>query len=477
MTYSDYFIGESDSSWDDAAVLGELEKDPTLSIYRLGKLTGLDYFRVMASLKRQNLFNSPKIEPIVLNTPKIEELPQTWQAGDEFIEYGNRRGRLIKPIESKQVPKAWLAEFNGLKCVVSEDFISPIPMEVSGQLLMFPLEQEEPEPPDPDEFQTYQEYKSAIAIWEQKNPELASMLQPKNEVKQVSAIFMDAESENPCINAAISPTVENCQTTTVKGLESVKSVLSAIATIAPTVDNPLAIKGDSPKTEVLTITLWQPWATLIAMGVKQIETRSWPTKHTGRILIHAAKRPINWDEIELNELEKQFPNITQWDYPLGAIVAEAKLTGCERSEKIRDSLSTVERICGNYSDNRYGWKLENVKPLLIPNVKGKQGLWKFDFIEPEPEIKPEVKPEIKERKCPPKGKGSGYIKLREANKKRNAEKGKPPSVYYLWYYSFTDQFGQEHKRSVYLKNSQVDAIKRMIKSHTPYTDILKWLKK
>lgn len=39
------------------------------------------------------------------------------------------------------------------------------------------------------------------------------------------------------------------------------------------------------------ISLWQPWASLIAAGVKSIETRGWPTNYRGQIAIHAAKRP------------------------------------------------------------------------------------------------------------------------------------------------------------------------------------------
>lgn len=40
------------------------------------------------------------------------------------------------------------------------------------------------------------------------------------------------------------------------------------------------------------LTLWQPWASLIALGVKTIETRSWSTSYRGPLAIHAAaKRP------------------------------------------------------------------------------------------------------------------------------------------------------------------------------------------
>jgi hypothetical protein len=36
------------------------------------------------------------------------------------------------------------------------------------------------------------------------------------------------------------------------------------------------------------LTLWQPWATLIANGTKTIETRSWSTSYRGPLAIHAA---------------------------------------------------------------------------------------------------------------------------------------------------------------------------------------------
>lgn len=44
------------------------------------------------------------------------------------------------------------------------------------------------------------------------------------------------------------------------------------------------------------LTLWQPWASLVALGVKTIETRSWSTAYRGPLAIHAAARrpPTYW---------------------------------------------------------------------------------------------------------------------------------------------------------------------------------------
>lgn len=46
------------------------------------------------------------------------------------------------------------------------------------------------------------------------------------------------------------------------------------------------------------LTLIQPWATLIMLGEKQIETRSWNTKYRGKLAIHAGKK-IDKDKLFL----------------------------------------------------------------------------------------------------------------------------------------------------------------------------------
>ena len=106
------------------------------------------------------------------------------------------------------------------------------------------------------------------------------------------------------------------------------------------------------------ITLHQPWASLIALGVKTIETRSWATKHRGPIAIHAAKRESEswygggwtvftdrravishaggWN-VSIpaglwapgDDGADQPPNLMRWHaLPLGAVVATANLVDC-----------------------------------------------------------------------------------------------------------------------------------------------------
>lgn len=118
------------------------------------------------------------------------------------------------------------------------------------------------------------------------------------------------------------------------------------------------------------ITLHQPWASLIAAGKKQYETRSWSTNYRGPIAIHAGKK-LHEDEnlISLVEFPK-FPMV------LGAIVAIAELTDCIlMDEKFILKQSSFEQFLGLWEVGRYAWKLENVRAIEPIAASGKQGLW------------------------------------------------------------------------------------------------------
>lgn len=150
-----------------------------------------------------------------------------------------------------------------------------------------------------------------------------------------------------------------------------------------------------------TITLWQPWASLIAAGVKSIETRGWQTPYPGPLAIHAAARPIHsfaaYISPELDrllvELEWLYPaddgrrTIRQRErirLPYGAVVATANLVGCVPMTK--ESIACVpalygdkELICGDYQPGRVMWVLDDVKPVLPPvPAVGRQGFWNWE---------------------------------------------------------------------------------------------------
>lgn len=129
------------------------------------------------------------------------------------------------------------------------------------------------------------------------------------------------------------------------------------------------------------ITLWQPWATLIALGLKQYETRSWATAYHGPIAIHASKRQVKDDELaviahhSVGHLEYKF--LKEIDYPLGAIVCLCDLTGCLEIVKSGASLdltnaieissvTNLERAVGLWEPYRFAWKLQEIKKLELP---------------------------------------------------------------------------------------------------------------
>ena len=123
-----------------------------------------------------------------------------------------------------------------------------------------------------------------------------------------------------------------------------------------------------------TLTLKQPWASLIVNGYKNYEFRSWKTKYRGKILIHSGSgfEKENAKRFELYNLE----------YEKGAIIGEADLVECILvDEKLENKLLSINPIVYKKSEHprKYAWKLENVvkyeKPIYI---KGHLGLWNYE---------------------------------------------------------------------------------------------------
>lgn len=162
------------------------------------------------------------------------------------------------------------------------------------------------------------------------------------------------------------------------------------------------------------ITLTQPWATLVAIGAKRIETRSWATAYRGPLAIHAAKGlgPVG-GITGLHVICNREPFRTvlpSWhvnvlvrpDYwlPRGKIIATCNLTACYRIPKtpqhypwrvadnhLLASYPVVippfqddhERAFGDYAPGRYAWLLTDVQMLPEPiPAKGALGLWEWE---------------------------------------------------------------------------------------------------
>jgi activating signal cointegrator 1 len=154
------------------------------------------------------------------------------------------------------------------------------------------------------------------------------------------------------------------------------------------------------------ISLWQPWASAIALGAKTIETRSWATSYRGPLAIHAAKRCKkvellhlaacwNWRGA-LNDILKGHPRDNLWDLlPFGSIVAICDLVDCRPTGSFTvaeldsprsrpggyDTWASdwTERGMGDFSLGRFGWVLKNIVALHEPvPCIGSRGLFNWE---------------------------------------------------------------------------------------------------
>lgn len=137
--------------------------------------------------------------------------------------------------------------------------------------------------------------------------------------------------------------------------------------------------GHQPTIKALS--LWQPWASLVAAGVKIDETRHWSTDYRGPIAIQAAKTldvagaP---DQLCLSVFGLGW----QKTLPLGAVVCVGELYDCVPAERVAGHLSPANLAAGNFAHGRFAWRLRNVRALSEPiPLVGRQGLfnWTPDF--------------------------------------------------------------------------------------------------
>ncbi len=173
------------------------------------------------------------------------------------------------------------------------------------------------------------------------------------------------------------------------------------------------------------LSLTQPWATLVAIGAKRIETRGWWTAYRGELLIHATKTmPRDCRELCDDEPFKSAligppgaerrgaqgaiydtPPPAHWYYaahftyrgglPQSAIVAVARLVDVIATERVESTseidrvmrvykhwqqwrwpLTETERAFGDFGPGRWGWLLDDVRPVSPPVAcAGARRLW------------------------------------------------------------------------------------------------------
>lgn len=135
-----------------------------------------------------------------------------------------------------------------------------------------------------------------------------------------------------------------------------------------------------------------PWADLIALGVKDIENRTWKTSYRGRIYIHVSQKSAGrlCDLLNRSQFDalRSHRGHKGTRYAASAIIGEVDIVDCVINHQSVWAEQTEGAI--RYSDGSvfvpdgikpiYNWVLAN--PVLydepIWNVKGKLSLWEFN---------------------------------------------------------------------------------------------------
>lgn len=156
------------------------------------------------------------------------------------------------------------------------------------------------------------------------------------------------------------------------------------------------------------LTLSQPWATLVAIGAKKIETRSWRPSYRGPLAIHAAKgfpkaardllaeMPF-YETLHFKGALDDYRKDPLDRLPRGHVIAICQLVTIKNigfdeltfpdGEQfyINKNISSIwyltaqEKAFGDYTAGRYAWLLGNVQKLETPlPAKGALGLWEWD---------------------------------------------------------------------------------------------------
>ncbi len=133
------------------------------------------------------------------------------------------------------------------------------------------------------------------------------------------------------------------------------------------------------------ISIKQPWATLIVKGIKNVENRSWTSAYRGELVIHASKSGTDADMEAgrrlCSELGVEFPA----EFPTGGFVGVVDLAGVITTGMV--SITTDHPTfkitdARGYTEQEFGWILENPRTIPFVAARGKLGLFIPDMTVP-----------------------------------------------------------------------------------------------
>lgn len=152
------------------------------------------------------------------------------------------------------------------------------------------------------------------------------------------------------------------------------------------------------------LSVWEPWASLLAHGIKHIETRSWSTPYRGPLLIHAG---LKWNGGLLKMCQAAGPikdalaalgvdektgyssgarqKLRRPLLPFGAIIGRVELVGCYPTTSVRMvsdpshdvralgdilEITPKEEAFGDFGAARFAWLCRNPVVFAEPYSRG-----------------------------------------------------------------------------------------------------------
>lgn len=116
------------------------------------------------------------------------------------------------------------------------------------------------------------------------------------------------------------------------------------------------------------LSIRQPWAWLVAAGIKDVENRTWQTSYRGPLLIHAGQNKRGFAR-DIAEVRTRFgieiPDAAELRF--GGVVGAIDVVGCGQGSVSR----WYNLVPGNV-----GWALSTARRLPFRQCKGRLGLFR-----------------------------------------------------------------------------------------------------
>lgn len=134
-----------------------------------------------------------------------------------------------------------------------------------------------------------------------------------------------------------------------------------------------------------TISIWQPWASLLVHNHKFIETRGWPAPKSliGTTIGIASTKTIKPEQRQavLDDEFARFYTATGLppleELPHGYLLGTVLLHSCEViTDETMEEITEEEAAFGWFSPGRYAWRVRHPTRYVPPiAVRGSQGIW------------------------------------------------------------------------------------------------------